>query len=116
MLSPNNIELFYAEEETSERVWATDAFFNRIHFLAVRALAFGAVCGLAFHIKQLHDARKYAREISGKVYKEGGEAILGKDNSVTILMDGQIQEIIQADDRRLLGGSEGGLAKNDSPR
>ena len=31
MMAPNNIEYFYAAEETSERIWRIDNFMNRVY-------------------------------------------------------------------------------------
>ena len=31
IMAPNNIEFFYAAEETSERIWRIDAFMNKIY-------------------------------------------------------------------------------------
>ena len=42
---------------------------------------------------------KWAEEVSKKVEKSGGEARLNDDQSVTILMDGKVQEVISKDDR-----------------
>lgn len=44
---------------------------------------------------------EYAKEVSRKVQKTGGQAIINADKSVTIIMDGNVQEVIPVEDRRL---------------
>ena len=45
--------------------------------------------------------QQYASEVSKKIEKEGGRAVVGKDDTVTIYMDGKVQEIIPKEDRRI---------------
>ena len=38
--------------------------------------------------------QKFAEKVSVRLEKHGGMAVVNNDNSVTILMDGKVQEII----------------------
>jgi hypothetical protein len=49
--------------------------------------------------------------VSRKIEKSGGVAVVNADESVSIIMDGNVQEVIPADDRRILSGST--IKKND---
>ena len=57
--------------------------------------------------------KDYAYAVSTKVEKSGGAVVINQDNSVSILMDGKIQEVIAVDDRKLNSGE---IKKNDQPR
>jgi len=51
MMAPNNIEFFYAAEETSERIWRIDAFMNSLYKWLVRAVVTGSTIALTMHVK-----------------------------------------------------------------
>lgn len=54
-----------------------------------------------------------------KVHKSGGSAVVNEDKSVSIIMDGKLQEVITKDDRRLsqIGINDGDSFKlNNMPR
>ena len=51
MIQPNNIEFFYAEEETSERVWRLDFFMDKMYFILSRGMAVGVVVAIFRHFK-----------------------------------------------------------------
>ena len=40
--------------------------------------------------------------MSKKLVKEGGKAVVGDDGSLTIYMDGKVQEVIPNEDRRIV--------------
>lgn len=52
MMAPNNIDFFYAAEETSERIWRIDERLNKIYVWLSRGLLTVGLVALAWHIKQ----------------------------------------------------------------
>jgi len=60
--------------------------------------------------------KQYANEVSKKIEREGGLAVVGEDDSVTIYMDGKVQEVISKDDRRVANNDVEGVKKNDMAR
>ena len=46
--------------------------------------------------------RDYANSVSLKVEKTGGEAVVNSDMSVSIIMDGKIQQVIKVQDLKLV--------------
>jgi len=74
VLMPNHAELdfFYAEEETNEKVWKADAGLNA----AYRLLQFGAVAFLTYaayrHFHQQARMYKFANLVSERIDKKGG--------------------------------------------
>lgn len=58
--------------------------------------------------------RVWGYEVSKKLEKSGGAAQINDDNSVSIIMDGKVQEVIPADDRRLQNDEP--IVKNSQPR
>ena len=55
----------------------------------------GACGALAWHFKQRYDMRHFADKVSTRLEKQGGAAVLNEDDSsVTIYMDGKVQEVI----------------------
>ena len=59
---------------------------------------------------------QYANEVSKKIEREGGRAVVGEDDSVTIYMDGKVQEVIPKDDRRVQNQDVESVKKNDMAR
>jgi hypothetical protein len=51
MMAPNNIEFFYAAEETSERIWRIDDFMNNVYKWLVRGVFTAATIALTMHLK-----------------------------------------------------------------
>jgi len=49
------------------------------------------------HLKQQKEMREYAKQVSQKLEKTGGAAILNEDNSVSIIMDGKVQVVLPGD-------------------
>ena len=94
MIQPNNIEFFYAEEETSERIWWFDNFMDKLYKVLSRSFAIGICVAVYLHFKQQYDMQKFAEKVSVRLEKHGGMAVVNNDNSVTILMDGKVQEVI----------------------
>ena len=60
--------------------------------------------------------KQYANEVSKKIEREGGLAVVGEDDSVTIYMDGKVQEVISKDDCRVANNDVEGVKKNDMAR
>jgi len=58
--------------------------------------------------------RVWGYQVSKKLEKTGGEAIINEDMSVSIIMDGKVQEVIPADDRRMQNDNK--IVKNAQPR
>ena len=102
MIQPNNIEFFYAEEETSERMYRIESHLERVYrVLKWLFLSAGSII-LILHLKQRREMYQYASDVSKMIEKEGGEAVIGEDDSVTIYMDGKVQEVIPKEDRRII--------------
>ena len=90
VIAPNNIEFFYAAEETSERPYKIEKFLEKLYrYALIFGVCFGSVA-LYLHLKQHRDMHQYANEVSKKIEKEGGRAVVGEDDSVTIYMDGKV--------------------------
>ena len=51
MMAPNNIEYFYAAEETSERIWRIDAHLDKLYSWLVRIVCLGSFIALYLHLK-----------------------------------------------------------------
>jgi hypothetical protein len=90
MMAPNNMEFFYAAEETSNRIWKIDAFLNLIYKWLVRSVLLASAIAMAMHIKHKKDMRSAATAVSTRIEKEGVKATLDKDGAVVIKMDGKI--------------------------
>ena len=58
----------------------------------------------------------YTQEVSKKIEKEGGQAVVGENDSVTIYMDGKVQEVIPKEDRRIVNKQLDGFKRNDMAR
>ena len=69
MIQPNNIEFFYAEEETSERIWRLDAFMDRLYKIISRSAMVGVLVALGLHIKQRVELDTYAAKVSQRIEK-----------------------------------------------
>ena len=52
MMAPNNIEFFYAAEESSERIWRIDDRMNFIYHWLVRGGMLAIFIALVAHFKQ----------------------------------------------------------------
>ena len=116
LIQPNNIEFFYAEEETSERTYRIESFLERLYRTLLWAgLCFGSIA-IFLHVRQHRAMHLYANEVSKKIEKEGGRAVVGEDDSVTIYMDGKVQEIIPKDDRRIVNNQVDSIKRNDIVR
>ena len=87
MIAPNNIDFFYAAEETSERIWRIDSRLNKIYVYILRILMAGGCIALFWHFKQRKDMREAAFNVSSKIEKEGARASLDKDGNVVVFMD-----------------------------
>lgn len=108
------MDFFYAEEETSLRVYKLDAALNTIYkFFKLAVLIFVSIAGYRHYVMH-RDMKKWARAVSTKIEKTGGAAVINEDRSVSIIMDGKVQEVIHADDRRLSNDSS--ILKNNQPR
>ena len=94
MMAPNNLEFFYAAEETSQRIWRIDAFLNSIYKWLVRSVLLVSAIATVMHIKQKKDMRSAATAVSTRIEKEGVQVILDKDGAVVIKMDGKIQQVL----------------------
>lgn len=93
MMAPNNIDFFYAAEETSERIWRIDERLNKIYVWLSRGLLTAGFIALAWHIKQRKDMREAATNVSNYIEKEGARATLDKDGQVVVYMDGKVQQV-----------------------
>ena len=109
MIQPDSIEFFYAAEETSERAYRLEALLNRIYSVLKWIFASAAVVFVSMHAKQRYELVTYANDVSKKLVKEGGKAVVGDDGSLTIYMDGKVQEIIPNEDRRIANKEIGNI-------
>ena len=57
IMAPNNIEYFYAAEETSERIWRIDGYLNQVYKWLVRAMLVGSTIAIGLHLKSKRDMR-----------------------------------------------------------
>ena len=101
MMAPNNIEFFYAAEETSERIWRIDDRLNKIYSWLVRSVLLAFTVALTLHIKQRRDMREAASAVSTRIEKEGAKAFVDEEGAVVIKMDGKVQKVLPASERRL---------------
>jgi hypothetical protein len=95
--------MFYGEEETSLRIHSLDKNLSNVYKYLVRTVIAASLVAVALHLKHNLDMQTYANKVSTQLEKEGGRAVVGKDGSLTIMMDGKIQDVIPADDRRATG-------------
>lgn len=82
MFQPNQLEFFYGEEETNQKVWNLDRHLNRIYFLLKVCFALGSAIVVYRTAKQQYEMRKYADAISIRLQKEGGSVIINPDQSL----------------------------------
>lgn len=101
MMAPNNIDFFYAAEETNERIWRIDERLNLAYKWLVRVALTAGVTAFALHIKHMKDMREAAFHVSTKIEKEGARVEIDKDGAVVIRMDGKIQTILPSDQSRI---------------
>lgn len=97
MMAPNNIDFFYAAEETSERIWRIDERLNMMYRWLVRVALTAGVTAFALHIKHMKDMREAAFHVSTKIEKEGARVEIDKEGAVVIKMDGKIQTILPSE-------------------
>lgn len=102
MMAPNNIEFFYAAEETSARIWRIDDRLNFIYAWLVRSVVLGFAVALGLHLKSRRDMRQAATAVSTRIEKEGVKAIVDEDGSVVIKMDGKVQKVLPSAEHRLV--------------
>ena len=91
MMAPNNLDFFYAAEETSDRIWRIDERLNKIYVWLVRVMMFSFVVGISLHLKSRRDMTSAARIVSLRIEKEGPKATLNADGEVVVFMDGKVQ-------------------------
>ena len=90
MIAPDSLEFFYAAEETSERAYKLERLLNRIYRVLVWLFASSVFVFVTMHAKQHYELQTYASDVSKKISKEGGKAVVGDDGSLTIYMDGKV--------------------------
>ena len=101
MFKRNQLDFFYGEEETSQRVWNTDRNLNWLYSFLKMVFLLGGSVILFRTVKQQTEMRVYADKVAKRVEGTGGRAIVNADKSVQIIMDGKVQEVIPSDDRRI---------------
>ena len=89
-MAPNNLDFFYAAEETSDRIWRIDERLNKIYVWLVRVMMFSFVVGISLHLKSRRDMTSAARIVSLRIEKEGPKATLNEDGEVVVFMDGKV--------------------------
>lgn len=95
MMAPNNIEYFYAAEETSERIWRIDEHLNTIYRWLVRLVSLGTFVAISLHLKSKSDMRSAAQLVSQRIDKEGAKATINSQGDVVVFMDGKVQKVFQ---------------------
>ena len=90
MMAPNNIEYFYAAEETSERIWRIDAHLDKLYSWLVRFVCLGSFIALYLHLKTRQDMHSAAQIVSKRIDKEGAKATLNSEGEVVVFMDGKV--------------------------
>jgi len=100
MMAPNNIEVFYAAEERSERIFRIDDRLNTIYRWLVRIVATGSCVALGLHLKSRKDIRSAAIEVSTKIEKEGAKVAVDETGAVVIYMDGKVQQVLPSTEER----------------
>ena len=112
MIQPDSLEFFYAAEETSERAYKLERLLNRIYRVLVWLFASSVFVFVTMHAKQHYELKTFASDVSKKINKQGGKAVVGDDGSLTIYMDGKVQEVIPKEDRRIANKDIDGIQKN----
>ena len=90
MISPNNMDFFYAAEETSEKIWQIDEKLNRVFVWLSRVMFTTGFILFAWHIKKQKDMREAAFQVSTRIEKEGAKASLYENRNVVVYMDGKM--------------------------
>ena len=90
MMAPNNIEFFYAAEETSERIWRIDERLNKMYVWLVRSMIFGSFIAISLHLKSQRDMRVAAQNVSARIDKDGAKATINEQGEVVVFMDGKV--------------------------
>ena len=99
-MAPNNIEVFYAAEERSERIFRIDDRLNTIYRWLVRIVGTGSCVALGLHLKSRKDIRSAAIEVSTKIEKEGAKVAVDESGAVVIYMDGKVQQVLPSTEER----------------
>ena len=89
-MAPNNIDFFYAAEETSERIWRMDERLNTIYRYLVRVCLLGGSIAIGLHLKSKTDMRVAAKGVSTKIEKAGARAVMDEKGAVVVYMDGKV--------------------------
>lgn len=113
VFKPHQLEYFYSEEETSQKMWALDKMLNQIYRFLMLVVGSCASIALYRHIKQQKEMREFARQVRLKIEKTGGTAVINSDQSVSIIMDGKVQATLFVGDKRLK--SESNLVVSKEP-
>ena len=97
MIQPNNLQYFYEEKETSQRVFNYHYRINLVwKFMTYAAVVCGTYA-LWFTWKQNRDMWQVAANVVQKIEKSGGQTIKNSDGSIQILFDGKIVDTIDKD-------------------
>lgn len=86
---------------------------NRVYNFLKFFLGSLALIALYRHLKQQKEMREYAKQVSQKLEKTGGAAILNEDNSVSIIMDGKVQVVLPSEQKPT---AESILKSSDVPK
>ena len=101
MLKPNNLQYFYEEQETSEKVFT---YHKRLHLLW-RYTCFGMALVSSYFLfislKQNHEIWESAFTVVRNAEERGYKTVLQADKSVQIFIDGKIVEVIPPDIQKL---------------
>ena len=90
MMQPNNIEFFYAAEETNERMWGIDNKLDLIYKWLVRFVVTASCFAIGLHLKSRLDMRDAASKIVVELNKEGAKAAVDDQGAVVVYMDGKV--------------------------
>lgn len=101
MLKPNNLQYFYEEKETSERVFA---YHRRMHLLwryTCVTMFFVSSYFLFIQLKQNHETWESAYTVVRNAEERGCKTVVQADKSVSIFIDGKLVEVIPPDINKL---------------
>ena len=79
MFKRNQLDFFYGEEETSQRVWNTDRNLNWLYSFLKMVFLLGGSVILFRTVKQQTEMRVYADKVAKRVEGTGGRAIINAD-------------------------------------
>ena len=113
MIKPNNLEYFYEEKETSERVDNYHRYLNILWQIAATSTAIFAVFAFVRHNKEQQEIWDTAEQVVSQVEKRGGRTGIRDDGSVVIEIDGKVVDVIPSIEKKNLQQAKDRLKQMD---